>query len=447
MINPKKVRLMTKLAVYEEGPGKKDLRINGYSKRTYVNIKQLESVIAITAAYILAMVLYCFGIYTDIMSRGLSFPYQKYIVHAVILYVIIVVLDIVCIRRYYTRVYEKMRVDMAQLVYFKEWLTTLYKRHVEIILPILKLLFAFFALSMFQRMFYYNEFIDKPWVFLAVSAVQAFLPISFLYYAISILIMINLWNVSMDIFLGFVIFFIICSLAFIRVDKKHAIIIIATVLLFYLKLEYLLPVLLGMSVGFGAILPAAAGIVTYFLSVYMTDVSTLLTTSTSSSFGMGLQRIVNLILIDKKLLVLLVTFALIIFITTLLCHIFYERAWMFAIFVGNIAMVLLLLFGRLIFELDYTIWRLFLEVILGIGCCYIYRFFRGIGDVSRIEKVSFEDDEYFYYVKAVPKIKVTEKNRNVTNIKSEENEDDLLFDDITEDSDLPDKDGKEAEKE
>ena len=314
---------------------------------------------------------------------------------------------------------------MAQLVYFKEWLTTLYKRHVEIILPILKLLFAFFALSMFQRMFYYNECIDKPWVFLAVSAVQAFLPISFLYYAISILIMINLWNVSMDIFLGFVIFFIVCSLAFIRVDKKHAIIIIATVLLFYLKLEYLLPVLLGMSVGFGAILPAAAGIVTYFLSVYMTDVSTLLTTSTSSSFGMGLQRIVNLILIDKKLLVLLVTFALIIFITTLL----------------------LLLFGRLIFELDYTIWRLFLEVILGIGCCYIYRFFRGIGDVSRIEKVSFEDDEYFYYVKAVPKIKVTEKNRNVTNIKSEENEDDLLFDDITEDSDLPDKDGKEAEKE
>ena len=67
--------------------------------------------------------------------------------------------------------------------------------------------------------------------------------------------------------------------------------------------------------------------------------------------------------------------------------------------------------------------------------------------MSRIEKVSFEDDEYFYYVKAVPKIKVTEKNWNVTNIKSEENEDDLLFDDITEDSDLPGRDGKKAEKE
>ena len=45
MIDPKKVRLMTKLAVYEEGPGKKDLKINCYSKKTYVNIKQLEVVL------------------------------------------------------------------------------------------------------------------------------------------------------------------------------------------------------------------------------------------------------------------------------------------------------------------------------------------------------------------------------------------------------------------
>lgn len=336
---------------------------------------------------------------------------------------------------------------MAQLVYFKEWLTIFYKKHVDVLLPVLKLIFTFFSLYMFQRMFYYNESINNSWVFLAVSAVQAFLPISFLYYAISILIMINLWKVSMDIFLGFIIFFVICSLAFIRVDRKHAVIIIVTALLFYLKLEYILPVLLGMTVGFGAILPAAAGLITYFLSVYMADVSMLITTSSSSSFGMGLQRVVNLLLIDKKLLVLLVTFSLIIFITTLLCHMFYERAWMFAIFVGNIAMVLILLFGRLIFELDYSIWRLFLEMILGIGCCYIYRFFRGIGDVSRIEKASFEDDEYFYYVKAVPKIKVTAKDRNITNIKSDENEDDILFDDITEESDLFDGNREEAEKE
>ncbi len=114
MIDPKKVRLMTKLAVYEEGPGKKDLKINCYSKKTYVNIKQLESIIAVTVAYILGIVLYCFGIYTDIISRGLDFPYRKYIVHAIILYFVFIIIDILCTRRYYTKVYEKMKEDIKQ---------------------------------------------------------------------------------------------------------------------------------------------------------------------------------------------------------------------------------------------------------------------------------------------------------------------------------------------
>ena len=148
---------------------------------------------------------------------------------------------------------------MAQIVYFKEWLIVFYKKHVDVVLPVLKLVFAFFTMCMFQGMFPYNMVINKPGIFLVLSAAQAFLPISVLYYMISILIMINLWKVSMDIFLGFVIFSIICSLAFVRVDRKHAVILIVTAVMFYLKLEYLLPVLLGMIVGFGAILPAAAG--------------------------------------------------------------------------------------------------------------------------------------------------------------------------------------------
>ena len=114
MIDPKKVRLMTKLAVYEEGSGKNDLKINCYTKKTYVNIKQLESIIAVTLAYILGILLYCFGIYTDIISQGLSFPYKKYLLRAIVLYVFILIIDFVFTRRYYNRVYEKMRENIKQ---------------------------------------------------------------------------------------------------------------------------------------------------------------------------------------------------------------------------------------------------------------------------------------------------------------------------------------------
>lgn len=117
MIDPKKVRLMTKLAVYEEGTGKRDLKINSYSKKIYVNIKQLESIIAVTFAYALGILLYCFGIYTEIISLGLSFPYSRYLVHAIVLYFLILIIDFIFTRRYYSKVYEEMKENVKQYDY------------------------------------------------------------------------------------------------------------------------------------------------------------------------------------------------------------------------------------------------------------------------------------------------------------------------------------------
>jgi hypothetical protein len=88
--------------------------------------------------------------------------------------------------------------------------------------------------------------------------------------------------------------------------------------------------------------------------------------------------------------------------------------------IGNVALAFMLLVGRLVFELDYSIWRVFLSCILAIIVAAIYQFFRGAGDISRIEKVTFEDDEYIYYVKAVPKFQLTMTDRSVTRIKPED---------------------------
>lgn len=308
---------------------------------------------------------------------------------------------------------------MARLVYLKESIKYYYQKYAQYVDPAVKFLFSFVTLLLFQMMFQYNNAVDKPLLFVLISAVQAFLPMSFLYYTASVLAMINLWKASMEIFVVFFFLFLICLLLFVRVDSRYAFIIVLTPVLFVLKLEYFFPVLLGMTVGFSGILPAVGGIFIYYFSLYTEDVIALLTTSSESEMGIGMSRIVNLMIIDKTLLVVLVTFCLVIFISTLLYQIFNEKAWLFAIIIGNVAMVLILLSGRLIFELNYSILRVFVEGFLAMGLAVVVQFFEGIGDFSRMEKVTFEDDEYIYYVKAVPKIKVSQLEHNVTNIKPE----------------------------
>ena len=42
-------------------------------------------------------------------------------------------------------------------------------------------------------------------------------------------------------------------------------------------------------------------------------------------------------------------------------------------------------------------------------------------DYTRTERVQFEDDEYYYYVKAVPKVFVPSKNKRVKQINKRKN--------------------------
>lgn len=58
MLNFKKIRLMTKLAVYEKKEGKEDIYLSKYYKTDYVRFQVLKSILSATVGYglILAMI-------------------------------------------------------------------------------------------------------------------------------------------------------------------------------------------------------------------------------------------------------------------------------------------------------------------------------------------------------------------------------------------------------
>ncbi|MBQ9155636.1 MAG: hypothetical protein IJ137_02520 [Eubacterium sp.] len=329
---------------------------------------------------------------------------------------------------------------MTQLIDFRETVRSFYQKYEGIIRPAGKFVFSLLILFLLSRMFGYNPRINRFYIFLIVSALQAFLPISFLYYMSAILVAANLWVISPEIMTVCLAVLLICWLLFVRVDRRYAVIVVLTPVLFFLKLEYLMPVLSGMILGIGGIMPFVCGIIVYFISTYAESVSAALAATTGNETGVGLQRLYHLISVDHTLLVVIVAFAVIMFISAVLYHVFHESAWLFTVILGNIALALLLLSGKLIFDLEYAVFRVFLECILAVGLGFVYQFFKGIGDVSRIEKVSFEDDEYIYYVKAVPKMKVSMTDRNITQITPEETEDFDLPDESFQDGRSPDPD-------
>ena len=301
---------------------------------------------------------------------------------------------------------------IATIVHWKELIIEFYRKHADILIPLLKALFSYASLVVLYELFPYGSGLNNIFLLLIISIVQAFLPVNILFFTGFATILASVWNISIDVFVLFVIVMLIYLVAFVRSDKTAVLIFMLTPILFFFKLEYFLPVILGMMIGYSAILPCLGGIILYFLSNYTLETSIVLTTSETTEIGVGLQRIFNLIYHDMTAPVLLIAFGLTILLSAGLAHMLYERAWTLSLVAGNIVLALAVLLGNLFFSFDLNMFRLFLEIILAIGLGNLIMLFKGIGDVSRIEKVSFEDDEYIYYVKAVPKMKITQKDVN-----------------------------------
>lgn len=68
MINEERVIMMTRLASYEQGEGKKNVRIGSFFREDYVTVQILKAVICGTIAYAIVFALYIFYNFETFMA-------------------------------------------------------------------------------------------------------------------------------------------------------------------------------------------------------------------------------------------------------------------------------------------------------------------------------------------------------------------------------------------
>ena len=127
MINERKVKLMTRMASYEQGKGKVDLKISAYYRKDYVSIHRLYTFFWVTIGYILALALvFMAGLekWMDKMSMELFITVAAVIVVG---YIALLIFNIIVSNRVYNRKHQdaRMRVkkynhDLTRLLKFYE---------------------------------------------------------------------------------------------------------------------------------------------------------------------------------------------------------------------------------------------------------------------------------------------------------------------------------------
>ena len=78
--------------------------------------------------------------------------------------------------------------------------------------------------------------------------------------------------------------------------------------------------------------------------------------------------------------------------------------------------------GGFYFRLDIDVVTLIIYTVISVVIGLLLEFFVFGGDYTRTERLEYEDDEYYYYVKAGPKIYVAEKEKRVKKFNAKDHE-------------------------
>lgn len=77
MLNNRKIRLMTQLAIYEKNDGKEDIKLAKYFKSDYARLNVLKTAVAVTVSYVVILGLIILYKLVYILDNVLTIDYKQ----------------------------------------------------------------------------------------------------------------------------------------------------------------------------------------------------------------------------------------------------------------------------------------------------------------------------------------------------------------------------------
>ena len=308
---------------------------------------------------------------------------------------------------------------MTGLLEMREKLKLLYSRNEVFIVPVVKFLLAFVTLTVVNGRLGYMSRVDSLAIVLIVSLLCSFLPNGCIIMFAALFSLLHMYALSLEVALVGLCLYLVMFLMFFRFSPKDSLVVIVTPMLFAMKIPYVMPIAMGLLGTPASAVSIACGVIVYYFLNHVIGSATAISTLEEGDATAKLKLMIDGLIDNKAMLVIIVAFAITVIVVYLIRRMSIEYAWTIAMIAGAIVDLIVLLAGDLIYDTNVSVIGAIFGSILAILVGKVLEFFRFCVDYSRTEKVQFEDDEYYYYVKAVPKMTVAAQTKTVKKINTQ----------------------------
>ncbi len=305
---------------------------------------------------------------------------------------------------------------MSEILAIRDKIRDFLRKFDEITTPIFRFIAAYIMFSTINSLYGYSDLFDKGIVVFLLSVISALVSTSVIVFLGGIVVLVNSFAISLEVGICALFLFMLMYCLYMRMFPECGWILVLVPVLYMLKLYYVIPIVVAIFVGSAGIVPAAFGVVLYNFALYVKDVKEMMVATVDDKDFHATTYLVDSILKNKEMLLQIIVFAIVILVTFIVYKLPVDYSWYIAIGVGAVSNILLFIVCGAILDVDVEMGSLIFGSLLGALISVVIQLCKSMVDYSRKETVQFEDDEYYYYVKAIPKMNVAAKNKNVVNI-------------------------------
>lgn len=307
---------------------------------------------------------------------------------------------------------------MTTLLVAKQYIKNFISKYEVYLKPLMKLILAIAALMMINGKIGYMHRLDSISVVLIVALMCSFMPTNFIIFAAAAFTVLHLYSLSLECAAISLVLFVVMFLLYFRFSPKDTLVVLLTPMCFILKIPYVMPLAMGLLGTPASAVSVGCGVMVSYMIGYIADSATALSAMDTEDIATRFRFVIDGFLDNKQMVLTIAAFAVTIILVYIIKRMAIEHAWTIAIIAGALADVMILLVGDLMFDTNVSIVGIIIGTVFSVLIAEAVEFFAFHVDYSRTEKVQFEDDEYYYYVKAVPKITVATPSKTVKRINT-----------------------------
>ena len=254
---------------------------------------------------------------------------------------------------------------------------------------------------------------------LVIALMCSFMPMNFIIIVAAAFVLLHVYALSLECAVVVLAVFLLMFLVYFRFSPKDTFVVLLMPICFLLKIPYVIPIAMGLLGTPASAVSVACGTAVYYLLAYVNESTATLTSMETEEITARFRFIIDGILANRIMVVTIAVFAITLIFVYLIRRLSVDHSWTIAIIAGALVNIMLLLVGDLMFDTNVAIGGVIIGTIVSALIAVVIQFFAFHVDYSRTEKVQFEDDEYYYYVKAVPKVTVAAPERKVKKINQQ----------------------------